>query len=187
MTDGPFLYANGKQLIMLWSGRGPKGYAMGSAVSENGILGPWKQNDRLAFEEDGGHGMLFTTFDGRLMMTVHQPNQTPWERPVFVPARVEDGAVVIDAEGAPALKTVPSAGVKTEKKDMSTENKENKKENAAKTAKTPAKKGTPAVKKPKTAAKKQAETKAAPATVKTAEAPEPEKMPEKRDLPYWLL
>ena len=85
----------GDQLMMLWSGRGPKGYAMGSAYSEGGILGPWKQNEQLAFEEDGGHGMVFRKFTGELMMTVHQPNQTPNERPKFFEAKIQNKAIVL--------------------------------------------------------------------------------------------
>ena len=99
---------------MLWSGRGPKGYAMGSACSEGGILGPWKQNKRLAFQEDGGHGMVFKTFEGKLLMTVHQPNQTPNERPKFFPAKISDGEILLEkgrgsASGAkaPAKKSEP--------------------------------------------------------------------------------
>lgn len=97
VTDGPFIAEDPQGgLIMLWSGRGPKGYAMGSAHSDGGILGPWRQNTRLAFEEDGGHGMVFRTLEGRLMMTVHQPNRTPEERPKFFPARIEDGGIMLD-------------------------------------------------------------------------------------------
>ena len=58
---------------------------MGLAVSENGTInGPWKQLDNPVWAEDGGHGMLFTAFDGRLMMTFHAPNETPHERTVLV-------------------------------------------------------------------------------------------------------
>jgi glycerol dehydrogenase-like iron-containing ADH family enzyme/GH43 family beta-xylosidase len=106
VTDGPFMVQNGDELIMLWSSRGPKGYAMGSAYSLNGLMGPWKQNDALAFEEDGGHGMVFKTFEGQLMMTVHQPNQTPHERPKFFPAKIENHAIVlegVETEAAPEV------------------------------------------------------------------------------------
>lgn len=33
--------------------------------------------------EDGGHGMLFRSFEGQLYLTLHQPNNTPEERPHF--------------------------------------------------------------------------------------------------------
>lgn len=86
VTDGPFLHrlASGA-LIMLWSSTGTKGYAMGIARSETGdVTGPWKQDAEPLWAEDGGHGMIFRTFDARLMLTFHRPNNTPAERPVFV-------------------------------------------------------------------------------------------------------
>jgi hypothetical protein len=43
------------------------------AVSESGDLaGPWRQHRPLV-RDDSGHGMLFHTFDGRLMMILHRP------------------------------------------------------------------------------------------------------------------
>ncbi len=86
VTDGPFLYrlANGT-LIMLWSSLGAQGYAMGVSRSETGhVTGPWQHDTEPLWAEDGGHGMIFTTFDGRLMLTFHSPNKTPGERAVFV-------------------------------------------------------------------------------------------------------
>jgi hypothetical protein len=43
------------------------------------LAGPWSK-DEILFRENGGHGMIFRTFDGRLMLTLHQPNNTPNER-----------------------------------------------------------------------------------------------------------
>ena len=86
ITDGPFLHrlANGS-LIMLWSSMGGKGYAMGIARSETGaVTGPWRQQAEPLWAEDGGHGMIFRTFDGRLMLTFHRPNNTPEERAVMI-------------------------------------------------------------------------------------------------------
>jgi arabinan endo-1,5-alpha-L-arabinosidase len=86
VTDGPFLHrlASGS-LIMLWSSIGDKGYAMGIARSESAdIAGPWRQEAEPLWAEDGGHGMIFRTFDSRLMLTFHRPNNTPEERPVFI-------------------------------------------------------------------------------------------------------
>lgn len=76
VTDGCFLHrnANGK-LIMLWSSFGPGGYAVSTAVSVSGsIWGPWKHRPSPLYGEHGGHAMLFKTFDGRLVMTLHYPN-----------------------------------------------------------------------------------------------------------------
>jgi hypothetical protein len=77
VTDGPWLHRtkNGK-LIMLWSSYGPTQYATGIAVSRSGKLaGPWEQQQETLWLDDGGHPMLFKTFDGRLLMTLHQPNR----------------------------------------------------------------------------------------------------------------
>ena len=73
---------------MLWSSMGADGYVMGMSLSPSGnVLGPWQQIARPIFSKDGGHGMVFRRLDGQLMITVHQPNQTPNERPVFLPVR----------------------------------------------------------------------------------------------------
>jgi hypothetical protein len=68
VTDGPFLHRLGKgTLAMLWSSRGVSGYAMGVALSESGqITGPWRQQAEPLWAQDGGHGMIFRTFEGRL-------------------------------------------------------------------------------------------------------------------------
>ena len=87
VTDGPFLHRTPDgELVMLWSSFGEDGYAMGLARSTSGALeGPWRQDDQPIWSEDGGHGMVFRTFDGQLHLTLHRPNQTPFERAVFVP------------------------------------------------------------------------------------------------------
>lgn len=84
VTDGPFLHLTARgTLLMLWSSFGPKGYAMGIARSRTGrIEGPW-EHDRRRLVDGGGHGMLFTAFDGRLLLAYHAPNDTPHERPRF--------------------------------------------------------------------------------------------------------
>ncbi|MDP2791926.1 MAG: glycoside hydrolase family 43 protein [Rectinemataceae bacterium] len=86
VTDGPFLWRTGAGvLLMLWSSYSDSGYAMGIARSETGtIAGPWIQETVPIANTDSGHGMLFRSFDGRLFMTVHSPNSTPDERPVFI-------------------------------------------------------------------------------------------------------
>lgn len=87
VTDGPFLHRTRTgALLMLWSSYGPFGYAMGVARSESGrIDGPWIQVADPLWHKDGGHGMIFRTFEGQLMLTLHQPNDTPNERPFFFP------------------------------------------------------------------------------------------------------
>lgn len=74
VTDGPELYRSKTgQLLMLWSSYGTKGYVEAQARSKSGTLaGPWEQLGPLV-ERDSGHGMLFRTFDGKLMMILHRP------------------------------------------------------------------------------------------------------------------
>lgn len=76
VTDGCFLYRTktGK-LLMLWSSFMNGEYAIGIAESVTGkVLGPWRQSDTPLFSRDGGHGMVFRTFDGRLCLVIHAPN-----------------------------------------------------------------------------------------------------------------
>lgn len=89
VTDGPFLHrtTNGT-LLMLWSSFGAKGYAMGLARSMSGtIRGPWEHEPAPLVSDDGGHGMMFHTFDGRFFLTCHRPNTSPSERGVLLPIR----------------------------------------------------------------------------------------------------
>ena len=82
VTDGPFMYrTKSGKLLMIWSSFGKSGYAELIAYSESGkIAGPWKQLPEPLFTEDGGHGMIFKTFEGNLMFVYHQPNKSPDER-----------------------------------------------------------------------------------------------------------
>jgi hypothetical protein len=99
VTDGPFLYQAGSgALLMLWSSFTEAGYAQGVAHSASGsLLGPWEHEARPIYTNDGGHGMLFRTFAGQLMLSLHAPNATPHERPLFLPVREEGGRLRIGA------------------------------------------------------------------------------------------
>lgn len=96
VTDGPFLWKMecGK-LAMIWSSFGDGGYAEGVAYSENGIRGPWVQDPQPLFGENGGHGMIFPGTDGRLLFSMHSPNRTPLERPVFLELEERDGKLCL--------------------------------------------------------------------------------------------
>lgn len=60
---------------MIWSSFAETGYAVGIAESTTGKLaGPWRQHPEPLMAEDGGHGMLFRTFEGKLCLVLHQPN-----------------------------------------------------------------------------------------------------------------
>ncbi|MCC4211253.1 glycoside hydrolase family 43 protein [Leeuwenhoekiella parthenopeia] len=82
VTDGCFIYKTKKNtLLMIWSSFGKNGYALGQAASISGsIKGPWKQIEPLIFDENGGHGMIFKTFQGDLKLVLHQPNGNNLER-----------------------------------------------------------------------------------------------------------
>lgn len=101
VTDGPYLSRlSSGNLIMLWSSFGDHGYAMGIARSESGtVLGPWVQEAEPLWNTDGGHGMIARTLDGRLFLTLHQPNISPNERAGVYPLREMDDTVVLASTG----------------------------------------------------------------------------------------
>ena len=79
VTDGPELFrTKDGHLLMLWSSYeknsfGLDGYVETIARSKTGELkGPWEQLPPLV-RNDSGHGMLFRTFAGQLMLVLHQP------------------------------------------------------------------------------------------------------------------
>ncbi len=82
VTDGPFLYRTRTgRLLMIWSSFTDTGYTTGIAASQSGrVQGPWVHMPTPLFRKDGGHGMIFTTFDGILMLLLHSPNRGPDER-----------------------------------------------------------------------------------------------------------
>lgn len=87
VTDGPWLHrlASG-ELLLLWSSFSAGGYTVGVARSPAGqVLGPWQHDPHAVYSGDGGHCMTFRDFDGRLWLSLHRPNTTPDERPLFLP------------------------------------------------------------------------------------------------------
>jgi hypothetical protein len=73
VTDGPFLFhtATGR-LGMLWTSWIYDVYTQGVAYSVTGTLdGPWIQEKDPITPPDYGHGMLFRTLDGKLLMSLH--------------------------------------------------------------------------------------------------------------------
>lgn len=91
VTDGPFLYTTAEgSLLMLWSTVSHEGYCVGIARSDNGkIDGNWSQEITRLYSKafffdrgnsfDGGHPMLFTDKDGKLMLAMHSPNSSEGE------------------------------------------------------------------------------------------------------------
>lgn len=83
VTDGPFFYYENGKPIMIWSSFSEGRYVVLEAQSDNGRLdGNWiHRGSRFPF--DGGHAMIFETFEGKRMISLHSPNRGPLERPVF--------------------------------------------------------------------------------------------------------
>ena len=84
---------------MLWSSFIDKlGYVQTYAVSQSGTLkGPWIQQEDPLYKKDGGHGMIFRSFEGQLYLILHQPNGRPFERPRILPIKeTENGIAFID-------------------------------------------------------------------------------------------
>jgi GH43 family beta-xylosidase len=79
ITDGPFVYFENKQYHMLWSSFSKNGYALAHATAFN-IFGPWKQDDQLIYDNDGGHGMIFIDKEGQRRIAIHSPNSSGKER-----------------------------------------------------------------------------------------------------------
>ena len=87
ITDGPFLFKDKSgRLCSIWSSFCKNGYAIGKAYSDNGkINGNWINEEQPIFDKDGGHGMIFKTFDGRYLLSLHVGNGTEGaERPNFI-------------------------------------------------------------------------------------------------------
>ncbi len=75
VAEGPHVYrTHDGRLLIFWSTHTIEyGYVQGVARSESGeITGPWVQIEPL-LQEDSGHGMVFESFDGQLMMAVNGP------------------------------------------------------------------------------------------------------------------
>ena len=73
VTDGPQLFRTktGK-LGMLWASWGAKRYLECVAYSQSGTIdGPWIQEEKPFMDDNTGHGMLFRTFDGKLLLSIH--------------------------------------------------------------------------------------------------------------------
>lgn len=83
VTDGPQLFRTqtGK-LGMLWSSWGENRYAQGIAYSTSGsIKGPWVQEEEAFKGDNSGHGMLFTTFEGKRLFIIHHAEGRAWRKP----------------------------------------------------------------------------------------------------------
>lgn len=99
VTDGPYFHrTQSGDLLMIWSSfSGSSQYSLGVARSKSGrIDGPWTQNAEPLFAKDGGHAMLFETFEGQLTISMHVPNRTPDERAAFFNVKEENGNLFLE-------------------------------------------------------------------------------------------
>lgn len=73
VTDGPWIFRTGTgRLGMLWTSWIYDVYTQGVAYSQSGTLdGPWLQEMKPITPPNYGHGMLFKTFGGDWLMSVH--------------------------------------------------------------------------------------------------------------------
>lgn len=97
VTDGPFMYRGlNNRLYMIWSSTVNHQYYQCIAVSDNGnIDGNWIQLEPI-FTKDGGHGMVFRDFEGKLKLTLHCPNRSLSEKPVFFNLRDTGETLIIE-------------------------------------------------------------------------------------------
>ena len=79
IAEGPFLYEENENTILLWSTVTKTGYSVLKSVSRNGAMGDYSLEE-VVFDKDGGHCMRFKDLDGKQWITFHQPNITPNER-----------------------------------------------------------------------------------------------------------
>ena len=73
VTDGPWLFRTSTgRLGMLWTSWVYDVYTQGVAYSASGTLdGPWIQEPEPVTPPGFGHSMLFKTFEGQWLMSVH--------------------------------------------------------------------------------------------------------------------
>ncbi len=104
VTDGCFLFRTKTgRLGMIWSSWKGKDYVLMAAYSKSGkIKGPWVQDKELLFQNNGGHGMLFRTFEGKLMLSMHYvdaADQRPGRQPMFIEVDDSGDRLTIRKEG----------------------------------------------------------------------------------------
>ena len=76
VTDGPYLFNTGTgRLGMIWTSWIYDVYTQGVAYSQSGTLdGPWIHDIEPITPPNFGHGMLFRTLEGKMLMSVHSHN-----------------------------------------------------------------------------------------------------------------
>lgn len=87
VTDGPWLFRTQTgRLGMIWTSWIFNVYTQGVAYSESGTLdGPWLHEEEPITPPDFGHGMLFRTFEGKLLMALHSHREDENGRYIRIP------------------------------------------------------------------------------------------------------
>lgn len=78
VAEGPFAVAEGGTIALYWSTFTEQGYCVAKSVSDE-IFGDYRF-EKLIFQKDGGHAMIFRDLQGKEKITFHQPNTSPSER-----------------------------------------------------------------------------------------------------------
>ena len=79
IAEGPYLYNDGNDIVLLWSTVTKSGYSVIKSVSKSGVMGDYEY-EKMIFSDDGGHCMVFTDLGGKRKIVLHAPNKTPNER-----------------------------------------------------------------------------------------------------------
>ena len=95
-SDAPFInrLSDGR-LFLTWSPFAANNYVVLGAVAED-IHGPWTHPEKPLYDNNGGHAMFFTAFDGTRKMCIHQPEKYPEERTRLLNVVERDGLLAIE-------------------------------------------------------------------------------------------
>ena len=96
-SDAPFInrLSDGR-LFLTWSPFAANNYVVLGAVAED-IHGPWTHLEKPLYDNNGGHAMFFTAFDGTRKMCIHQPEKYPEERTRLLNVVERDGQLAIES------------------------------------------------------------------------------------------
>lgn len=79
IAEGPWLYEENGNIVLLWSTIAKNGYMVVKSVSHSGVFGKY-EFEKIVFDNDGGHCMSFLDLNGKRRLVLHQPNISPNER-----------------------------------------------------------------------------------------------------------
>ena len=93
-SDAPFInrLSDGR-LFLTWSPMPGNNYVVLGVVADD-IKGPWKHLEKPLFDDNGGHAMFFTAFDGKRKVCMHHPEAWMKERALILDVTEKDGVLV---------------------------------------------------------------------------------------------